>query len=91
MTRILNDRACGDILAYNDFPVSGSGFSEDAQKRPDCVERSSQTPTVSDSLTRIGRRCVRRKPAYADTWAVGDISGMEVIESYDLPDGKVVV
>jgi flagellar protein FlaI len=91
MTRILDDRACGDILAYNDFPVSGSGFSEDAQKRPDCVERSSQTPTVSDSLTRIGRRCVRRKPAYADTWAVGDISGMEVIESYDLPDGKVVV
>lgn len=91
MARIMDEKACGDILAYDEFPVSGSEFSEDAPKRPDCVERSPQTPTVSESLAKIGRRCVRRKPAYADTWAVGDISDTEVLETYGLPDGRVTL
>ena len=91
MARIMDEKACGDILAYDEFPVSGSEFPEDAPNRPDCVERSSQTPTVSESLAKIGRRCVRRKPAYADTWAVGDISDTEVLETYGLPDGRVTL
>ncbi len=91
MARIMEDTAPGDMLAFNEFPVSGSKFPEEAPKRPDCMEGNAQAPTVSGSLGRIGRRCVRRKPIYADTWAVGDISGMEVLESYDLPDGKVSI
>ena len=89
MPRIVGSNVTSDVLAIEDFPVMKSPV-------PEMKEESEQAPAVTvppimDSLIRIDRRSVKRKPIYADTWAVGSPDDLQVTESYETDAASVII
>ena len=82
-----------DVLVFNEFPVAKvKGVPEAVvrSKKYDVVEEPG-IPSLMDSMKKIGSKCGRNKPKYADCWLLGSQYDMDVIESYETPYGKVVI
>ncbi len=97
MPRIISGMPSEDesrVMAFDDFPVSKSNADSDVGEAKSKVVHVIERPSLSslhDSMERIGKRCGRKKPAYADTWIIGSSDFVDVLERYDTDSASVVI
>lgn len=77
-----SDRENGDVMAYSDFPViSGkNGGIFDPKEH-----------SLKDSLGMMGRRYVKVRPSFSDTWRLGSQKDMAIIERYSTKHSEVAI
>ena len=86
MAKVISSTASSDIMAIDAFPVKKA----DDQKN-DARSVSQDIPPIMDSLARIDRRSVKRKPSYADTWVFGTSDDLRVTEKYETDAADIVI
>ena len=84
MATITGSNITSEVLAIEDFPVKKN--DEVAAKR-----NGMSVPSMMESLSKIDRRSVRRKPSYADTWTVGSPDELQVTEHYETEEASIVI
>jgi flagellar protein FlaI len=91
MAIIVDSDSDGEMLPFDGFPVEGAEGSVPAKVEKVVPEAVPGMPSMMECMVRIGRRCGRRKPVYADTFMVGSADDLEVIERYEAPSGQVTI
>lgn len=83
----------GDVFVFDEFPVAKSEDAPETairSRRYDVTEEPGLS-SLMGSLRKIGNKCGRNKPKYADCWLIGSHYEMEAIESYETSYGKVII
>lgn len=79
----------GEMLAFNEFPVA-----QDEMLINPVVSggnESSEIYSILENFDKIGRRCGRVKPIYADTWMIGSHNDLDIIEKYNTKYANVKI
>ena len=88
MPKVIMNGLTSDVMAIEDVPVRVREAPENK-----VIEKKEEpaVPAIMDSLSKIGKRSVKVKPTYADTWAVGSADELQVTERYETDAATVVI
>ena len=84
MATITGSNITTEVMAIEDFPVKKN---DEALARKNGIS----VPSIMESLSKIDRRSVRRKPSYADTWTIGSPDELQITERYDTGEASITI